>query len=94
MVKRKRKTKRSESTLPPRAEPRVPWLLIAILFVAAFLRLWHVDSVIGGFHDHNEANYTLMAKNFASSSVLFPNPDGQSLLGSLSLFGRARSESG
>lgn len=80
MIERRRKTRRSEATLPPRSEPKVPWLLIAILLIAAFLRLWHIDSVIGGFHDHNEANYSLMAKNFASSSVLFPNPDGHLFL--------------
>ncbi len=36
--------------------------------------------MIGGFHDHNEANYTLTAMHFSDSSLLFPNPDGHLFL--------------
>jgi 4-amino-4-deoxy-L-arabinose transferase-like glycosyltransferase len=52
----------------------------AILALALFLRGVRLDEVIGGFHDHNEANYTLMAAHFTPATLLFPNPDGRLFL--------------
>jgi hypothetical protein len=78
--RKKTKGPRTRSTERPEERRRVPKLLFAILLVAAALRLWRIDSAVGGFHDHNEANYTLMAKNFLHSSPLFPNPDGHLFL--------------
>jgi 4-amino-4-deoxy-L-arabinose transferase-like glycosyltransferase len=52
----------------------------AILALALFLRGLRLDDVIGGFHDHNEATYTLMAAHFTPATLLFPNPDGRLFL--------------
>jgi Gpi18-like mannosyltransferase len=53
----------------------VPGALLLVLVVAAALRFWHLDSVIGGFHDFNEANYALVARNFSQTSILLPTSD-------------------
>jgi len=51
--------------------------LVLILLLAAFLRLWKIDSPVGGFHAFNEALYTLIAKNLAEGgSLLRPTAGG------------------
>ncbi len=50
--------------------------LAAILLLAAGLRCAWLDSSIGGFHSHNEAHYTLIAKNYFHGSWLFPTSEG------------------
>jgi len=54
--------------------------LVVVLVLAAFLRLWKIDSPVGGFHAFNEAFYVLIAKNFFHSSLLAPTPDGHEIL--------------
>ena len=54
--------------------------LMLVLLLAAFLRLWKIDSPVGGFHAFNEAFYVLIAKNFFHSSLLTPTPDGHGIL--------------
>jgi hypothetical protein len=55
-------------------------VFLPILVLAAFLRLWKIDSPVGGFHAFNEAFYVLIAKNFFHGSLLAPTPDGQEML--------------
>ena len=44
------------------------------------MRLWKIDSPIGGFHGFNEAHYSLIAKTFLETgALLHPSPDGASL---------------
>ena len=51
--------------------------LVLVLLLAAALRLWKIDSPIGGFHGFNEAHYTLIAKGFLEGgSLLAPTPGG------------------
>lgn len=54
--------------------------LLLVLLLAAFLRLWKIDSPVGGFHAFNEAFYVLIAKNFFQFSLLAPTPDGHGIL--------------
>jgi len=61
------------------APARSPVLLL-VLLLAAFLRLWKIDSPVGGFHAFNEAFYVLIAQNFFHSSLLAPTPDGHEIL--------------
>jgi len=80
MPPRTRKTPhaRREAASPRRRMlPRSMWVVLA---VALFLRGVRLDGVIGGFHDHNEANYTLMASHFTPKTLFFPNPDGRLFL--------------
>jgi hypothetical protein len=80
MPPRTRKTPHARrEAAPPRRRilPRSMWLVLA---VALFLRGVRLDGVIGGFHDHNEANYTLMASHFTPKTLFFPNPDGRLFL--------------
>ena len=60
---------------------RQGWAPLAlVLLLAAALRLWKIDSPVGGFHAFNEAFYVLIAKNFFQFSLLTPTPDGHELL--------------
>ena len=68
----------SSAALPAPLSPRATRLALAgILLLAAALRVWRIDSPIGGFHGFNEAHYTLIAKNFGNHSLLAPSPDGR-----------------
>ena len=63
-----------------RARPAAPRAftpgLTVVLLLAAALRLWKIDSPVGGFHGFNEAHYTLIAKNFLEGGALLtPTPD-------------------
>lgn len=60
--------------------PKPRLSLMAVLLLAAVLRLWKIDSPIGGFHGFNEAHYSLIAKTFLTGgSLLNPTPDGRYL---------------
>jgi Dolichyl-phosphate-mannose-protein mannosyltransferase len=53
--------------------------LTAILLLAALalvLRLWRLGGPVGGFHCFNEGNYLDIARNFSSSPLWRPTPDG------------------
>jgi hypothetical protein len=50
--------------------------LAAILLLAIGLRCAWLDSAVGGFHSHNEAHYTLIAKNYFRASPLLPTSEG------------------
>src|ERR1700687_3122095 len=75
MRKRKR-TRPKKPDLPTEPKPQAGRVLVAILMLASGLRVWHIDSPVGGFHAFNEGNYLLIARNFLHSSLLFPTPDG------------------
>ena len=62
---------------PPRFGPLAG--LAAILLLAAGLRCAWLDSVVGGFHSHNEGHYVLMAQNFLLGSPLSLTDNGRSL---------------
>jgi hypothetical protein len=73
----KRSAPAARATAPSRAfSPAV----LLVLLLAAFLRLWKIDSPVGGFHAYNEAFYVLIAQNFFHSSLLSPTPDGHGIL--------------
>jgi 4-amino-4-deoxy-L-arabinose transferase-like glycosyltransferase len=73
----KRSAPAARAAAPTRA--LLPALML-VLLLAAFLRLWKIDSPVGGFHAFNEAFYVLIAKNFFHSSLLAPSPDGHGIL--------------
>ena len=61
---------------PPVLRPLERYVgIAAILLLAAGLRCAWLDTVVGGFHSHNEGHYVLIAKNFFHGSLLFPTPD-------------------
>lgn len=53
-----------------------------MLLLAAALRLWKIDSPVGGFHAFHEAHDTLMAEDLLAGGSRLPPPanDGHSLL--------------
>jgi hypothetical protein len=61
----------------PAARPLAAGIgLAAILLLAIGLRCAWLDSTVGGFHSHNEAHYTLIAKNYFHGSPLLPTSEG------------------
>jgi len=83
----KRSAPAARAAAPTRA--LLPALML-VLLLAAFLRLWKIDSPVGGFHAFNEAFYVLIAKNFFHSSLLAPSPDGHGIPASFSAPGDPR----
>jgi 4-amino-4-deoxy-L-arabinose transferase-like glycosyltransferase len=55
-------------------------MLALVLLLAAALRLWKIDSPIGGFQGFREAHDTLITRHFLEGgSLLAPTPDGSHL---------------
>jgi hypothetical protein len=72
--------KRSVGSARPAAAAAFPPALALVLLLAAVLRLWKIDSPIGGFHGSYEAHEALIAKHFLEGgSLLAPSPDGSHL---------------
>jgi hypothetical protein len=72
--------KRSTGGVRPAAPLTFSPALVLVLLLAAALRLWKIDSPIGGFHGFNEAHYSLIAKHFLEGgSLMTPTPDGSYL---------------
>ena len=68
-----------------RARPAAPAAfspaLVLVLLLAGALRLWKIDSPVGGFHGSNEAHDSLIAMRFLEGgSLLTPTPDGSHLV--------------
>lgn len=74
-----RRTRKRERIEAKRSVDGIRPLLVSVIVLAAALRLWHVDTPVGGFHAFNEGNYLLIATNFLTGSLLFPTPDGHYL---------------
>lgn len=67
------------SDAPPDRQPATGIGLAAILLLAIGLRCAWLDSSVGGFHSHNEAVYTLIAKNYFHGSPLLPTAEARHL---------------
>ncbi len=79
IVTNKKKQREPRAPAPPSRPTAVGFALAAILLIAAGLRCVWLDSSVGGFHSHNEAHYTLIAKNFFRGSPLSPTSEGRHL---------------